>query len=164
MLHAVICNSWVEPGNRGRATGVGKWQTRLRWHTIIIRTQNNNNCAIRSIHGVDHASPSNTALGNTQRVDGSDELEAIIIEAVSSCHWAYHHGLFAMASITLIRFHFPNKSRLSCPSPISLPMSPGTPPRPAFISADSTLSVFHSSSFGELRRSSWVTTLPQSSG
>ncbi|KAF5363745.1 hypothetical protein D9756_000195 [Leucocoprinus leucothites] len=36
-------------------------------------------------------------------------------------------------------------------------MSSGGSPRPGFISADSTLSVFHSSSFGELRRSSWHT-------
>lgn len=35
-------------------------------------------------------------------------------------------------------------------------MSSGGSPRPGFISADSTLSVFHSSSFGELRRSSWT--------
>ncbi|KAF9443326.1 glycoside hydrolase family 16 protein [Macrolepiota fuliginosa MF-IS2] len=35
-------------------------------------------------------------------------------------------------------------------------MSSGSSPRPGFLAADSTLRVFHSSSFGELRRSSWT--------
>ncbi|KAJ3574781.1 hypothetical protein NP233_g1520 [Leucocoprinus birnbaumii] len=39
-------------------------------------------------------------------------------------------------------------------------MSSGSSPRPGFTSADSTLSVFHSSSFGELRRSSWFSLSP----